>query len=134
MTAAAADNTDIAEETGRAIIPPGYMPMFILSAMTKRVLQSAGIKGGEQLALLEKLNGLTDRFFTAEILAMISPASDIECEMIAAAREADPPKTKRCEASFNIFMSERVFALFASANPGIREAVRIFGHHRKGTE
>ena len=43
MTALVADGTNIAE----AIIPPGYMPMFILAALTKRVLQTEGIKGGQ---------------------------------------------------------------------------------------
>ena len=130
MTALVADGTNIAE----AIIPPGYMPMFILAALTKRVLQTEGIKGGQQLELLEKLNGLTDTRFTAEMLAMIYPSSDVEVEMIAAAREADPPKAKRCERSFDIFMNERVFGLFVSANPGIRQALGIFGHQdRKGS-
>ena len=48
---------------------------------------------------------------------MIYPSGDVEVEMIAAAREADPPKAKRCERSFDIFMNERVFGLFVSANP-----------------
>lgn len=46
-------------------VPDGYKWVFIIASLTKRALQIPGLKAAERLNLLEKLNGTTDKFFTA---------------------------------------------------------------------
>jgi len=90
-------------------VPPGYRFAFITAALTKRALATDGIKVGDRLHLLEKLNGLTDRYFTADILAMSEPMSNLEFEIFREARSLDADGDKSGIASFKVLTSHRVF-------------------------
>ena len=50
-------------------IADGHKLAFIIASLTKRTLEIPGIKPADRLALLEKLNGLTDGYFSADLLA-----------------------------------------------------------------
>jgi len=69
------------EERILLYVPPGYRFAFIAAALTKRALATDDIKVGDRLHLLEKLNGLTDRYLTADMLAMMEPMSNLEFEI-----------------------------------------------------
>jgi hypothetical protein len=84
------------EQRWDVYIPQGYWPIFIMVALAKRGLLDPKIKPGEQLHMLELMDELVDPpFFTSEMLAMIAPASDTECEIVELAHSLDPPDDKR---------------------------------------
>jgi hypothetical protein len=111
--------------------PPGYQMNFIIVALTKRALLMEEIKPGEQLELLENMNALTDRYFTAEMLSMIEPVSDTEYEIFAAAKMLDKPSDKCATASFKVLTSPRVFWHICTLNPSILAALRHEAQQRK---
>ena len=69
MTAAVAQTTD---DELCVQVSDGHKWSFIVAALTKRTLQIPGIKPADRLRLLERLNGLTDDWFTADMLAGMS--------------------------------------------------------------
>ena len=80
---------------------------FYCRRLDQRALQSRGIKTGDQLFLLEKLNGLTDIYLSPEMLAMIEPMSDLEYQIFAAAKSLDVESdslspAQKTQASFAI--------------------------------
>ena len=48
-------------------VADGHKWCLIIAALTKRTLQIPGLKPAARLDLLEKLNGLTDGYFTARL-------------------------------------------------------------------
>jgi hypothetical protein len=108
-----------------SLVSSGHMMDFIVVALTKRVLQTPNIKPGDKLYLLEKLNGMTDIYFRAEMLAMIEPAGDIECQIISEANSLDPPDdTTHGMASYRVLTSPNVFQHFLTLNPSILAAIK----------
>jgi hypothetical protein len=107
--------------------PQGYLLMFIVVALTKRGLRANNIKPAEQLFLLEKMNGLTDQYFTPEMLATIEPMGDTEYEIFREARSLDPPDDKTAAASFKVLTSPRVFSHLARLSPSIFAAIKLNG-------
>src|SRR5262245_49131717 len=61
--------------------PSGYLLTFIIVALTERALLTKDIKPADQLLLLEKMNGLTDQYFTPEMLATVEPMGNTEYEI-----------------------------------------------------
>jgi hypothetical protein len=112
--------------------PSGYKLIFIMVALTKRALLTKDIKPAEQLLLLEKMNGLTDQYFTPEMLATIEPMGDTEYEIFKEARSLSPPGDKTCRASFDVLTSPRVFGHFITLNPSILAAIKLRDAVRHG--
>ena len=105
-------------------VPCGYKLTFLIVALTKRTLIS-DLKPADQLYLLEKLNRLTDRYFSAAMLAMIKPMSDLEFQIYREATSLDPPKdTMHGAASFNVLTNPKVFGHFCTLNPSILAAIK----------
>ena len=103
----------------------GHKLSFIIAALTKRTLQIPGIKPADRLALLEKLNGMTDEWFSADLLAGIEPMCDTAYAIFKEARTLDPPQDDtRCDASFNVLVTPSVFRHFAQLNPSILAAMK----------
>jgi hypothetical protein len=108
-----------------SLVSTGHKMDFIAVALTKRVLQTPNIKPGEKLYLLEKMNGMTDIYFRAEMLAMIEPAGDIECQIISEANSLDPRgDTTHGMASYRVLTSPNVFQHFLTLNPSILAAIK----------
>jgi hypothetical protein len=105
-------------------VPPGHMLTLIGTALMKRAVQSPGIKPGEKLRLLEMVNGWTDLWFTPEMLALVDPMSDTEFQIYREAKSLDPEDDKRCQASFDVLSSPRVFWHFFTLNRGIANAIK----------
>jgi hypothetical protein len=109
-----------------SLVSTGHKMDFIAVALTKRVLQMPNIKPNDKLYLLEKLNGMTDIYFRAEMLAMIEPAGDIECQIICEANSLDPPgDTTHGMASYRVLTSPNVFQHFLTLNPSILAAIKL---------
>jgi hypothetical protein len=112
----------------------GHALSFIAVALVKRaLLDDTTMNAGDRLRLLEKLNGLTDLNFTAAMLALIDPMSDLELEIYREAKSLDPPRPKKddprslhFQASFEILTSPKVFEHFIALNPGLAAAVRLY--------
>ena len=84
-----------------------------------------GLKAADRLNLLEKLNGMTDRFFTADMLAMIEPMCDTGVAIIREARTLDPPQDEtHCDATFTVLATPSVFRHLVQLNPSIMAAIR----------
>jgi len=106
-------------------IADGHKWTFIIASLTKRALQIPGIKPADRLDLLERLNSLTDGFFTADVLAQLSPMCDTAYAIFKEARSLDPSKDDaRCEASFKVLATPSVFRLFVQLNPSILAAIK----------
>ena len=105
-------------------ISEGHKWSFIAAALTKRTLQIPGIKPADKLELLEKLNGTTDDYFTADMLAGISPMCDTAYAIFQEARTLDPPQDDtHCAASFKVLATPSVFQHFVKLNPSIKSAI-----------
>jgi hypothetical protein len=118
-TAAAIDDNLLAH------VADGHKLSFIIAALTKRTLQIPGIKPADRLALLEKLNRLTDDYFTADMLASISPMCDTAFAIFKEARTLDPPRDDaHCAASFKVLATRHVFDHFVKLNPSIMAAIK----------
>jgi hypothetical protein len=106
-------------------VADGHKWTFIIAALTKRTLQIAGLKEAERLDLLERLNKLTDSYFTADMLAGISPMCDTGYAILKEARTLDPPQDEtHCDASFNVLTTPSVFRHFVQLNPSILAAIK----------
>lgn len=106
-------------------VSDGHKWSFIVAALTKRTLGIPGIKPADRLALLEKLNGMTDEWFSADLLAGIEPMCDTAYAIFKEARTLDPPQDDtRCDASFNVLVTPSVFRHFAQLNPSILAAIK----------
>lgn len=102
----------------------GHKLSFIIAALTKRTLQIPGIKPADRLRLLERLNGLTDDWFSADLLAGIEPMCDTAYAIFKEARTLDTPQDDtHCDASFNVLATPSVFRHFAQLNPSIMAAI-----------
>jgi hypothetical protein len=101
-------------------VADGHKWTFIIAALTKRTLQIPDIKAAERLDLLERLNKLTDSYFTASMLAGILPMCDTGYAIFREARSLDPPQDEtHCAASFNVLATPSVFRHFVQLNPSI---------------
>jgi hypothetical protein len=105
--------------------PSGYLLLFIIVALTKRALLTEGIKPAEQLHLLEKMNRLTDQYFTPAMLAVIEPMGDTEYKIYEQAKSLDPPGDKSARASFDVLTIPRVFWHLVTLNPSILAAIKL---------
>ncbi len=105
--------------------PPGHLMKFIMAAVTKRALLTPNITPAWQLLLLEKMNAMTDVYFTPEMLATIQPMGDTEYEIYREARSLDAPGDKAKMTSFRILTSPRVFWLFVMANGSLLDAIKM---------
>jgi hypothetical protein len=106
-------------------VADGHKWSLIIAALTKRVLEIPGIKPADRLDLLERLNGMTDRWFTADLLASISPLCDTGAAIFHEARTLDPPQDgTHCAASFNLLATPSVFRHFVQLNPSILAAIK----------
>ena len=108
----------------------GHKWSLIIAALTKRTLQIPGIKPADRLALLEKLNGMTDGWFSADLLAGIEPMCDTGAAIIHEARTLDPPQDDtHCAASLDVLAPPSVFQHFVRLYPSIMAAIK----HRAAT-
>jgi hypothetical protein len=113
-------------------VADGHKWSFIIAALTKRTLQIPGIKPADRLDLLERLNGITDRYFSADVLASISPMCDTGAAIFREARTLDPPQDDtHCAASFNLLATPSVFRHFVQLNPSILAAIKHNAHGRQ---
>jgi hypothetical protein len=104
--------------------PTGYLHLMLWAAAAKRALLF-DMPAGKRLQLLEKLNGLTDNYFTPEMLAAITPMSDTEMEMVNEARSLDREDDRLGQASFDVLTSWRVFGHFRRLNPSYLAAIKL---------
>jgi hypothetical protein len=104
--------------------PAGHKHSMLIAAYTKRVLQYE-MPTADRLQFLEKLNGLTDLYFTPEMLALIEPMSDTEIAMVNEARSLDPEDDRLGRASFNVLTSWRVFGHLRRLNPSYLAAMKL---------
>jgi hypothetical protein len=115
-------------------VPDGHKWSFIAAALTKRALQIAGIKPADRLDFLERLHGLTNRYFTADMLATIEPMCDTGYAIFKEARSLDPPQDDtHCAASFNVLATPSVFQHFVKLNPSIMAAIKHRASGRRDT-
>ena len=106
-------------------VADGHKWALIVAALTKRTLQIPGIKAADRLHLLEKLNGLTDGYFTADLLATIEPMCDTGYAIFKEARTLDPPQDEsRCAASLHVLATASVFQHLVRLNPSIMAAIK----------
>ena len=106
-------------------VADGHKWSFIIASLTKRALQIPGLKSADRLDLLEKLNGLTDGYFSADLLASISPMCDTAYAIFKEARTLDPPQDNaHCDASLNLLATSSVFRHFVQLNPSIMTAIK----------
>jgi hypothetical protein len=111
-------------------VSDGHKWSFIVASLTKRALQISGLKPADRLDLLERLNGLTDGYFTADLLATIEPLCDTAAAILAEARTLDPPQDEsHCDASLTLLATRSVFQHFVRLNPSIMAAIK----HRAAT-
>jgi hypothetical protein len=111
--------------------PAGRQQDLIWIALAKRVLLDFGTSHpAEQLRLLECMHKLAD----PEMVAIIDPAGDTECQIIDAARSLDPPDDKWGRASFDVLTSARVFGHLATLNPSLLAAIKLANSRRKPME
>jgi hypothetical protein len=101
------------------MIPAGHRFSLVWIAIVKRLLADQHLKPGERLDLLEKLNAVTDSYLDADMLAAVSPASDVETQIFLEAATLDG-SDERCRASFNVLTRGPVFLLFRSLLPAIQ--------------
>ena len=120
MTAAQASADDLCLH-----LADGHKLSFIIAALAKRTLGIPGIKPVDRLALLEKLNGMTDDWFSADLLAGIEPMCDAGYAIFKEAKSLDPPQDDtHCDASFNVLATPSVFRHFAQLNSSILAAIK----------
>jgi len=112
-------------------VSDGHKCSFIVAALTKRTLQIPGIKPADRLTLLEKLNGMTDDWFTADMLAGIEPMDDTGLAIYEEVRTLDSPDDKTHAASFNVLATPKVFAHFVKLNPSILAAIKHRADNRR---
>jgi hypothetical protein len=106
-------------------VSDGHKWTFIVAALAKRVLRISGIKPADRLALLEKLNAMTDDWFTADMLAGIEPMCDTGYAIFKEAKSLDAAQdNKHCEASFEVLARLKVFRHFCALNPSIIAAIK----------
>jgi hypothetical protein len=106
-------------------VADGHKWSFIIAALTKRTLHISAINAADRLDLLERLHKLTDSYFTADMLAGISPMCDTGYAIFKEARTLDPPQDKtRCAASFDVLATPSVFRHFVRLNPSILAAIK----------
>jgi hypothetical protein len=105
--------------------PSGYLLTFIMIALTKRALLTKDIKPADQLLLLEKMNGLTDQYFTPEMLATVEPMGNTEYKIFEKAKSLDRPGDKAGRASYKVLTSPHVFWHFITLNPSILAAMKL---------
>jgi hypothetical protein len=111
----------------------GYKWSLIGTSLAKRALQIPGIKPADRLRLLERLNGLTDDWFTADMLATIEPMCDTGYAIYEQARTLDPADDKICNASFTVLATPKVFDHFLKLNPSIMAAIKQHAAGRRDT-
>lgn len=99
------------------IVSAGHKWSMLCVAYYKRLLQSK-LGVDEWLRLLEELNEIPDLHFTPEMLAAIVPMSDVELDAVHEAMTLDGDE--RCDVSFRVLTSSRVFAIFQRLNPSLR--------------
>lgn len=108
------------------IITEGHAFMMIAIASAKRCLADTPMTVGQRLHVLEMISNAVDINLTAEMVQAIEPASDIELEMIAAARELDPKERKPGDPlppSVSLLGRRDVLDAFAVHNAGIHAAI-----------
>ena len=111
-------------------VADGHKWSLMIAALAKRTLQNPGLKPADRLGMLERLNGLTDGYFTADLLATIEPMCDTAAAILHEARTLDPPQDDtHCDASFKILATPSVFRHFVQLNPSIMAAIK----HRAST-
>ena len=122
MTAAAAPAID---DKLLANVADGHKWSFIVAALAKRVLQIPGIKPADRLRVLERLNSLTDDWFTADMLAGIAPMCDTGYAIFKEAKSLDAAQDNtHCQASFEVLATLKVFRHFCTLNPSILAAIK----------
>ena len=121
MTAATAPAID---DNLLANVADGHKLDFVVATLTKRTLQMSGLKAADRLVLLEKLNGMTDDWFSADILAGLSPMCSTAYEIYEQARTLDLRDDKSHRASFGVLATPSVFRHFVQLNPSIMAAIK----------
>jgi hypothetical protein len=114
-----------AEEQMVTYVPVGHRHTMLIVAFTKYMLAKLKMSDHQRLDLLEKLNSLTDWYFTAPMLATIQPACATQVAMILEARSLDREDDKLGQESFKILTNETVFRHFIGLNPSILEAIKL---------
>jgi ribosomal protein S15P/S13E len=108
-------------------VPLGNKMALIGAALAKRALLIPSIKPAEKLELLERMNGMTDGYFSAAMLVMVEPLCDTGFAIFKEAASLDPLKdATHGAASFNLLTSPNVFAHFIKLNQSILAAIK---HH-----
>jgi hypothetical protein len=112
------------EPDNELAVPAGYIHLMLWASAAKRALQWE-MKPGKRLRLLELLNGLTDNYFTPDMLAIIEPMSDTEMAMVSEARSLDREDDRLGQASFDVLTSPKVFGHFRRLNPSFLAAIKL---------
>lgn len=108
-------------------VTAGHRYAMIAAAITKRTLLDDGIKPADRLHLLESMNKSTDLYFTEDMLRMIDPAGDLECQIVHEAMSLDRGREiadRIRHGSFNVLTSDGVWQHFCKLNPSIPAAIR----------
>jgi hypothetical protein len=106
-------------------VADGHKLDFVVASLTKRTLKIPGIKSADRLDLLERLNGMTDDWFTADMLAGIDPMDDTGLAIYEQACTLDSPDDKTHAASFKVLTTPAVFRHFVQLNPSIMAAIKL---------
>ena len=114
-------------------VADGHKLDLVVASLTKRTLEIPGIKPADRLDLLERLNRLTDNWFSADMLATVEPMCDTGYAIYEQARTLDPPDDKTCNASFKVLATPTVFDHFLKLNPSIVTALEQRAAGRRDT-
>jgi hypothetical protein len=105
-------------------VPQGYKFSLLAIACIKRAVAQPGMKAGERLHWLEKLNGMTDNYISEEMLAVIERMGDTEMAIVREAMSLNRADDHGMP-SFRVLTSWKVFNDLLSLNPSLLAAIKF---------
>lgn len=110
------------------ILPDGYRFTMIAVAMLKRAVLDEQTPPADRVRFLEGMSRWIDVHFTEEMLRMIEPAGDTECQIVHEVMSLDRGREisdRIVSGTLNILTSERVFSHICTLNPSIPAAIKL---------
>jgi hypothetical protein len=120
-----------ADEAAVGYLPDGYRFNILMAAYVKYALVTTPMPVGERLQFLEGLDRLTDKTFTAEVLAAVKPASTTAVKMMNEALNNDPDRRRISDKTFRLLTSWEVIWRFIGLDPSLLDAIKLCGHHSR---
>jgi hypothetical protein len=113
------------DERAVAHVPRGYLMCLVEAALAKRTLVKAETDANTRLAVLKTLEACIYGLLTAEILALVEPATEATVAIVEQARRLDREGNHR-NASYQLLTGWATFQKIVRLEPGILDACRRF--------